>query len=71
MEMSKTPGGSYKRNPSMHGAVMNSDIMYKTYQPEDDEVSGGKSTAMSNTSHPRLGSGKNRIGSGKIAVEEP
>ena len=30
--MSKTPGGTYKRNMSMHGSVMNSDIMqYKTY----------------------------------------
>jgi hypothetical protein len=55
----------------MQGAVMNSDIMYKTYQPDDDEVSGGKSTAMSNTSNPRIGSGKNRLGSGKMPVEEP
>ena len=68
MEMSKTSGGSYKRNPS---AVMNSDIMYKTYQPDDDEVSGGKSTAMSNTSNPRVGSGKNRLGSGKVGAEDP
>ena len=30
--MSKTPGGTYKRNLSMHGSVMNSDMMkYKTY----------------------------------------
>jgi hypothetical protein len=71
MEMSKTPGSMYKRNPSIQGAVMNTDIMYKTYQPDDDEISGGKSTAMSNTSHPRIGSGKNRLGSGKMSVEEP
>ena len=25
--MSKTPGGTYKRNLSMHGSVMNSDMM--------------------------------------------
>jgi hypothetical protein len=71
METSKTLGGTYKRNPLMQGAVMNSDIMYKTYQPDDDEVSGGKSTAMSNTSNPRIGSGKNRLGSGKMPLEEP
>lgn len=50
---------------------MNSDLMYKTYQPDDDdEVSGGKSTAMSNTSHHGLGSGKHRLGSGK-PLEDP
>jgi len=71
MEMSKTPGGTYKRNPSIQGAVMNSDLMYKTYQPDDDEVSGGKSTAMSNTSNNRMGSGKNRLGSGKMGNDDP
>ena len=35
-------------------------------------MSGGKSTAMSNnTSHNRLGSGKDRMGSGKMAPEDP
>lgn len=35
-------------------------------------MSGGKSTAMSNNpSHNRLGSGKDRMGSGKIAPEDP
>ena len=57
----------------MQGAVMNSDLMYKTqFQDDDDElISGGKSTAMSNTSHPRVGSGKNnRIGSGKMIPDD-